>query len=102
MRKFPLLPVFLLGVLIPVPGTAQDALDQEVERHFQAAKDAESSRDYQKAIAEYQAVIKQRPEIAEVHTNLGLVYYLQRMDSQAIAAFRQALQLKPSMIGANL
>src|SRR5439155_501536 len=60
------------------------------------------THDYQKAITEYQAVIRQRPDLAEVHTNLGLVYYLQGMNDDAIAAFQRAVELRPSILGANL
>jgi len=35
---------------------------------------------------EYQAVIKLSPDLAEVSSNLGLVYYLQRKDAEAIKA----------------
>ena len=73
-----LLGLALLTVfLFPVSLGAQTADDDQVREHFQAAKQAEKTGDYQAAAAEYQAVLKVRPDLAEVHTNLGLVYYLQ-------------------------
>ena len=102
MQKFRLPLVLLLGLLLAASSRAQDTADQEIERHFQAAKTAERTHDYQKAITEYQAVIRQRPDLAEVHTNLGLVYYLQGMNDDAIAAFQRAVELRPSILGANL
>ena len=41
------------------------------------------------------------PAFAEVHMNLGLVYQLQNRSSDAIREFRQALKLKPGLVGAN-
>src|SRR5579864_149689 len=102
MQKSTFSPIFLIVsslVMIPaaMPHTAQQSSDEQVQEHFQAAKDAERNHNYEKAIAEYQVVLKERPQVAEIHTNLGLLYYLQHRDNEAIDAFRQALQIKPAM-----
>ena len=38
-----------------------------------------------------------QPGIAEVHANLGLIYFEERKYEQAVASLRQALKLKPSL-----
>ena len=69
--------------------------------HFAAAQEAQKNKDYVTAAREYRAVIAIRPDFAEVHMNLGLVYQLQDHISEAMTEFRRALQLKPTLAGAN-
>ena len=92
----------LTAFLFPVSLGAQAADDEQVREHFQAAQRAEKTGDYATAAAEYQTVLKLRPELAEVHTNLGLVYYLQGKNDEAIKALQRALELRPDILGANL
>ncbi len=37
------------------------------------------------------------PSIAEVHANLGLIYFQEKKFDQAVLALRQALKLKPNL-----
>ena len=72
-----------------------------VEAHFAAAEQAQKNSDYVTAEREYRAVLEIRPDFAEVHMNLGLVYQLEDQISVAMSEFRRALQLKPTLAGAN-
>jgi tetratricopeptide (TPR) repeat protein len=72
-----------------------------VEAHFAAAQQAQKNSDYVTAEREYRAVLEIRPDFAEVHMNLGLVYQLQDQISDAMLEFRRALHLKPTLAGAN-
>jgi tetratricopeptide (TPR) repeat protein len=72
-----------------------------VEAHFAAAQQAQKNNDYVTAEREYRAVLAIRPDFAEVHMNLGLVYQLRNQISDAITEFQRALQLKPTLAGAN-
>jgi tetratricopeptide (TPR) repeat protein len=72
-----------------------------VEAHFAAAQQAQKDNDYVTAEREYRAVLEIRPDFAEVHMNLGLVYQLQNQISEAMIEFRRALHLKPTLAGAN-
>src|SRR6266567_3535379 len=85
-----------------IPAMGQVNADDLVRQHFEAAKQAETSGDLDKAVAEYQAVLKARPDLAEVRTNLGLVLYRQGKNEGAINAFEKALQTKPELLGATL
>jgi tetratricopeptide (TPR) repeat protein len=72
-----------------------------VEAHFAAAQQAQRNSDYVTAEREYRAVLEIRPDFAEVHMNLGLVYQLQDQISVAMTEFQRALHLKPTLAGAN-
>jgi len=77
------------------------ARDAAIETHFAAARSAQRDQDYSKAEREYRAVIAVAPAFAEVHMNLGLLFQMQDKLTQANAEFRRALQLNPSLTGAN-
>lgn len=72
-----------------------------VEAHFAAAQQAQKNADYVTAEREYRAILDLRPDFAEVHMNLGLVYQLQDKISDAMTEFQRALHFKPTLAGAN-
>jgi len=76
--------------------------DLLARQHFEAARQAEKSGDLDKAAAEYAAILATNPDVAEVRTNLGLIYYRQGKNDAAVKAFEQALQSKPDLLGATL
>ena len=83
-------------------GTASDVgASETVRAHFSAAQEAQQRRDYPAAEREYRAVLAEVPNFAEVHMNLGLLYQLQDRTSEAMAEFRRALKIKPTLTGAN-
>jgi tetratricopeptide (TPR) repeat protein len=75
--------------------------DSAIESHFVAAQQAQRNKDYASAEREYQAVVAIAPDFAEAYMNLGLVYQLQDLPSEAIREFQRALKLKPGLAGAN-
>jgi tetratricopeptide (TPR) repeat protein len=77
------------------------AIASTMEAHFAAAQQAQKNGDYVTAEREYRAVLEIRPDFAEVHMNLGLVYQLQDQISVAMTEFQRALHLKPTLTGAN-
>ena len=81
--------------------SSQAAGGPAVEAHFAVAQEAQKNSDYATAEREYRAMLAIRPDFAEVHMNLGLVYQLQNRIADAITEFRRALQLKPALSGAN-
>ena len=78
-------------------GGPATASDEEVGLWFQAARDAHAGGDLPQAAAQYQKVLRARPEIAEVYSNLGVVYYLQGRYPDASAQFEDALERKPDL-----
>jgi predicted Zn-dependent protease len=81
--------------------TTSGALGMTVQTHFAAAQQAKQHGDYATAEREYQAVLVEAPGFAEVHMNLGLIYQLQDRTPEAMAEFRRALKIKPTLAGAN-
>ncbi len=75
--------------------------NETVQAHFAAAQQAQNHGDYATAEREYEAVLIEAPDFAEAHMNLGLIYQLQDRTPEAMAAFRRALKIKPTLAGAN-
>lgn len=70
---------------------------QTVEELAQRAGSAMAQRDYSEAESAYRLLLKQRPAIAEAHSNLGIACYFQEKFSEAEQAFMQALKLQPDL-----
>ena len=69
--------------------------------HFVLAQNAQKNQDYSTAEKEYRAVLSIKPDFAEAHMNLGLLYQLQDRTLEAMAEFQRALKVKPALTGAN-
>jgi tetratricopeptide (TPR) repeat protein len=78
------------------------ALRATLQRHLEAAKQAEQVRDYARAAEEYKKLLSLRPQSAEICQNLGLVYHLQNKFQEAIPVFERALALQPNLWGTSL
>ena len=89
-------------VFLGISRTASSQSTLGIQQHFTAAREAEKRGDLATAEKEYRQVLKLSPELAEARSNLGLVYYLQRRDAEAIKAFQEALRIKPSLVAAHL
>jgi len=97
---------FYLGanrlVLAQGPDLSAEA-ESFIEDHFSAAKGAEALQQFDKAIEQYELILKRYPDaVPEVYQNLGLVYYLARRYDDAIRVFERGIRLKPNMVGARL
>jgi tetratricopeptide (TPR) repeat protein len=55
----------------------------------------------EKAIREYQTVLRLQPNLAEAHYNLGLAYRSRVMLKAARTEFEQALRIKPDFLPAR-
>lgn len=103
MRQPKLFLVFFVFFFVVVASpAAQDAKEALAQKHYEAAQAAEKKGDYDQAGAEYREILKLYPQLPEVYNNLGLVYYVQGKNADAIAAFEQVLAAKPDALGANL
>ncbi|MGE0131661.1 MAG: tetratricopeptide repeat protein [Blastocatellales bacterium] len=88
-----LLASFAMGVI------AQD--DQSrIARHAEAAQQAQRAGDFATAIREFTILARLLPEVAEVHSNLGVAYYFHKQRREALAAFEKALKLNPDLVAA--
>jgi tetratricopeptide (TPR) repeat protein len=91
----------LLGVLLAISATGW-AQTGAASAQFEQATAAMRQGDLDAAATGFAAVVKQTPEFAEAHFNLGLVNEERGRYEEAITSFQKALALKPHLHGANL
>src|SRR5687768_8608044 len=60
------------------------------------------SKDYDRAIAELQAVIKDDPKFVYAHQALGVTYMLMKKWDKSIAAFKEAIRIEPENAESHL
>jgi len=97
--------LWLMASLLPGadPSTLTPEARTFIQIHFLTAKRAETDSDFDKAIDEYQLILKKYPRsMPAVYQNLGLVYYLVRKYDLAIDTLSEAVTLDPTMLGARL
>ncbi len=87
--------VLLFACLATSRITAQSSDD--VERYAEQGQRALAQERYSEAEQAFEKLRELQPGVAEVHANLGLIYFEERKYEQAVAALRQALKLKPSL-----
>jgi len=90
--------------LIPIAldGFAFSQQPSEYESLLASAQQAQARGDFEAAADSYRKAVALHPEIAELQTNLGLMCYQTAKDQQALAAFLQAIRLKPGLFVPNL
>lgn len=88
------------GMVAPLLG--QTASEDQIAAHAQAAQDAERKNDFATAVREFQEVTKAMPESAEMQSNLGVALYFNHQLPEAIAVFRKAMTLNPSLLAPHL
>jgi tetratricopeptide (TPR) repeat protein len=67
-----------------------------------SAQQAQAREDFESATELYSRAVKFHPEIPELRTNLGLMYYQTGKNELAAEEFRAAIRLKPSLFVPNL
>ncbi len=102
---------FLVGPLLsclclhagPVDsGAGKQANEAEIQRYSREAERAISAKDLDAAAAALKKLAALTPDVPEVHTNLGMVYYNQSRYTEAAEEFERAVKLKPAIAGGTL
>src|SRR5215469_4470471 len=90
---------WVLGALLlaAIPGLGQSTRNDEVERYSEVGQKALAAGNYIEAQQSFEKLRELAPGVAEVHANLGLIYFQQGKFEEAVPALRQALKLKPSL-----
>jgi tetratricopeptide (TPR) repeat protein len=83
----------LLGVL-PLAG---QAAHQSVEHYSEVGNRALAEGRYADAEQAFEKLRELAPEMAEVHANLGLIYFEERKFPDAVRELQRALKLKPAL-----
>ena len=76
--------------------------DDKIERYFQEGIACIESGQYDKAIEPLRKAIKLKPDYAEAHNNLGVVYHKLKLYEQAIDSYKEAIKIKPDFADAHL
>lgn len=84
--------VCFLSLALSMPGQ-QSSFTEE----YESAQRALSSGDYPEAQRRFEKLAAANPAFAEVHANLGLIYFQQRKFELAVPELRRALKLKPAL-----
>ena len=91
---------FNWAVLVVLALAASAACAQDtslVERYAEEGESALAAGRYEEAEKAFEKLRQLEPTMAEVHANLGLIYFQERKFEQAVPALRQALKLKPGL-----
>jgi tetratricopeptide (TPR) repeat protein len=75
----------------------QAPAEEQIQSLSAQGQQALARGDYQKAQALYEKLRKLSPGVAEIHANLGLIYFNERKFDLAIGSLRDALKLKPTL-----
>ena len=97
IKVITVLPVVLLAARAAPPQPAAD-----LARLARDAQQAAAAGDFERAAALYRRILAARPDLAEVHANLGMLYYGARRYAEAAPAFGEALKRSPSLHRARL
>ena len=93
------------GVMVLLVVMAKNALSSAPSQQdtlpqlYKEAQEAQQNGDYKAATRKYESIVKLRPEMAEAHANLGLLYYQQGLAEQATETFKNAIRLNPKLAG---
>jgi len=86
------LTVCLDGLLVAQPSNAT-----AVQRYSEEGQRALAEGRYSDAEGAFEKLAALEPDIAEIHANLGLIYFQERKFEKAVPALRKALKLKPNL-----
>jgi len=76
---------------------AQSNGSASVEKYSEEGQRALARGQFQEAEKIFEKLRELSPTVAEVHANLGLIYFNEKKFEAAVPALRQALKLKPSL-----
>ena len=85
----------LLAILLTMPAWAQEAGDPAAR--FGRAVALQQQGRLAEAVEEYRALLKQKPDYAEAHANLGVVLARMGRYKEAIGAYETAYKLAPHL-----
>jgi len=97
--------VIPIAWLLSSGGAAQvvnSQIQDQVQKHFLAAQQAQQQGRLDDAVGEYKEVLRLQPRLPEVYVNLGLVYYAQAKFDESARALATAGKLRPGMRGVSL
>jgi len=88
--------LFVFTLLYPLACLAHSQ-ESYLDQQYEAAQRALTAGNYPEAQRAFEELAQAHPEIAEIHANLGLIYFEERKFEKAIPELRRALKLKPAL-----
>ncbi len=85
--------VLMYACVYHAPAQSPDA----IEKYSTEGQQALAQGKYAEAEAAFEKLRELEPAVAEVHANLGVIYFQERKYEPAVSALRQALKLKPAL-----
>ena len=88
-----------IGIFLAVAffcASAQSS-DDSIQLYSEQGQQALAAGRYPEAEQAFEKLRTLEPGVAEIHANLGLIYFEERKYDQAVRALRQALKLKPTL-----
>jgi tetratricopeptide (TPR) repeat protein len=85
-----------LAMLASVLTAAQDKDTQRLDRDFQSAVAQYDAGHLPEAAAQLEKLVREAPQVFEVHELLGLVYAAESRDAQATQQLEAAVRIKPN------
>jgi len=92
----------VVGLSLQVLPCASAYAQEQVQQLFEQAQKARARGDLTEAEQKYLQVIHQAPQMANAYHNLGIVYFMERKHSDAVATLKKALTLSPGLTGAQV
>jgi tetratricopeptide (TPR) repeat protein len=89
--------VSVLPVAVPLAAWPQADNSATIEKYSTEGQRALVSGDFATAEAAYEKLRELSPGTAEIHVNLGLIYYSERKFQPAVAELRRGLKLNPNL-----
>ncbi len=83
--------------LIAMSALGQSSGGSPTERYAEEGQSALAAGRLDEAEKAYEKLRDLEPDLAEVHANLGMIYFQEARFDQAVPTLRQALKLKPSL-----
>jgi len=96
--KLKLPPIIYVYGLVLIVGTSRaDAQTPNLAKQYADAQRALAEGKYSDAEEAFEKLRESNPAVAEIHANLGLIYFQEKKFEEALPELRKALKLKPSL-----
>ncbi len=89
--------IFVVVSILAPAGTAQTSASKELDRYAEIGQKALEDGRYFEAEAAFEKLRELSPGTAEVHANLGAIYFQEKKFEKAVGALRQALKLRANL-----
>jgi tetratricopeptide (TPR) repeat protein len=89
--------LYLFLVFLWLANPSQRANADDLQQYYEQGNAALQAGRYAEAEKAYEKLRQLSPATAEIHANLGVIYFQEKKFGQAVVALRQALKLRPAL-----